>query len=465
MSSNERPADTLGMSVEEMKALGYRMVDMVVAHLANRSDETAAKVGSLADLTAKLGGPVPQSASDPAAAMAFLEESVLAYMQHGDHPRYFARVPGPSSYAGILGDWLATGYNAIASSWAGGSGTAVLELVVLDWIRELLGLPQGTSGILASGGSMANFTAFAACFAVKGRGVVYLNDQTHASLKRNITALGIPPEDMRVLKTGADLKFDMGMLAEAIVADRKSGKTPVLVIANGGTTNTGTADPLNAVADLCAAHGLWMHVDGAYGAPAALTPKGKAHLAGMERSHSLVLDPHKWLFQPYDCGVVLVREAGALEKAFAMYPEYLKDVMGRQGEIDLFNRSLELTRRARALKIWLMFKTHGAERIVAAIARGIALAEFAEAEILRHGDTWELVTPAQIGVVTFAFRGAGEKTHAAMVDAITASGYATLTSTVIGGRNVLRLCILNPLTTEADISETLARLAAIGRGK
>ncbi|MBM3519847.1 MAG: aminotransferase class I/II-fold pyridoxal phosphate-dependent enzyme [Alphaproteobacteria bacterium] len=452
------------MDAEEMKALGYRMVDMVVAHLANRSDETAAKVGTLADLSARLGGPVPQTGSDPVAAMAVLEESVLAHMQHGDHPRYFARVPGPSSYAGILGDWLATGYNAIASSWAGGSGTAVLELVVLDWIRELLAMPKGTSGILASGGSMANFTAFAACFAVKGRGIVYLNDQTHASLKRNITALGIPREDMRILKTGADLKFDMGVLAETIAADRTLGKSPVLVIANGGTTNTGTADPLHAVADLCAAQNLWMHVDGAYGAPAAFTPKGKAHLAGMERAHSLVLDPHKWLFQPYDCGIVLVREAGALEKAFAMYPEYLKDVMAREGEIDLFNRSLELTRRARALKIWLTFKTHGVEKIIAAIARGIELAEFAEAEISRHRDTWELTTPAQIGVVTFAFRGAGEKTHAAMVDAITATGYATLTSTIIGGRNVLRLCTLNPLTTEADIAETLARLAAIGRG-
>ena len=204
-----------------------------------------------------------------------------------------------------------------------------------------------------------------------------------------------------------------------------------------------------------------MHVDGAYGGPAALTARGKAHLAGLELADSLVLDPHKWLFQPYDCGCVLVRHAGALERAFTMTPEYLKDVMGKENEVDFFNRSLELSRKARALKLWMTFKTHGVERIAAAIDAGINLAEAAQRLILRDSKNWELVTPAQIGIVTFARRGATAADHAAMVQDITQSGYATLSSTVIAKRSVLRLCTLNPMTTEADISGTLDRLLSV----
>jgi len=461
MTANRPPADTLGLSEDQMRELGYQVVDMVVKHLAGRSDEPAIAVASRKSLEAAVGSALPQQPSDPAAALVALRDLVLPYMQHGDHPRYFARVPGPSSFAAILGDWLATGYNAMAATWVGGSGPATIELIVIDWLRQLLGLPEGTQGIVVSGGSMANFTAFAACFAIKGRGIVYLNDQTHASLKRNFSALGVPQEDIRVLTTGRDLKFDMQQLASVLAEDRANGKKPVLIVASAGTTNTGACDPLPEVAALCKANGLWMHVDGAYGAPAALTPKGRAYLAGMELADSLVLDPHKWLFQPYDCGCVLVRHAGALERAFTMNPEYLKDVMGQDEEVDFFNRSLELSRRTRALKMWMTFKTHGVARIASAIERGIELAEIAQALIEKDAATWELVTPAQIGIVTFAKRNAKPGRHAAMVNAITESRYATLTSTVIGGRSVLRLCTINPNTTEADIAETLNRLAVI----
>jgi glutamate/tyrosine decarboxylase-like PLP-dependent enzyme len=461
MTDNRPAADTLGMTEDEMRQLGYAMVDLVVAHLAGRSSEPAVAITSRAALEPKIGGPVPVAPMEAAAALRQLHQDILPNMQHGDHPRYFARVASPAAFTGILGDWMATGFNAIATSWLGGSGTAVTELVVLEWLRQLLGLPEGTQGVIASGGSMANFTAFAAAFAMKGRGVVYLHDQTHSSLKRNLTSAGLDAADLRVLKTDARQRFDMAELERAIAADREAGRTPVMVIATAGTTNSGAVDPLREVAALCAREGLWLHVDGAYGAPAVLTPQGKAYLDGLELADSLVLDPHKWLFQPYDCGCVLVRHAGALERAFAMNPEYLKDVMGRQDEVDFFNRSLELSRKSRALKLWLTFKTHGVARLSAAIARGIALAETAQRLIEADGDHWELVTPAQIGIVTFARKGAGPRAHAGLVSAITASGYATLSSTEIAGRSVLRLCTLNPLTTEADLAETLARLAAL----
>lgn len=459
--TNARASDTLGMAEAEMRALGHQMVDMVIDHLVGRSDEPAIQVTDRASLEALIGGAVPSGPSDAAAALAALRAHVIPMQQHGDHPRYFARVPSPASFTGILGDWLGTGFNTIATSWVGGSGTAVTELIVLDWLRQCLRMPEGTQGIIVSGGSLANFTAFAAAFAAKGRGIVYMNDQTHSSLKRNLTAAGLAPGDIRVLKTNARQEFDLQNLSEAIAKDRAEGRAPVMIIANAGTTNTGAVDPLPQIAALARSEDMWLHIDGAYGGPAAMTVQGARDLAGMELADSLVIDPHKWLFQPYDCGVVLVRHPGALERAFAMAPEYLKDVMGGEDEVDLFNRSLELSRKTRALKLWLTFKTHGRDKIAAAIQAGMDIAVRAQAMIEADPATWELVTAAKLGIVTFARRGAGGADHAKLVAQLTDEGWATLSSTSIQGRSVLRLCTLSPLTTDDDLRGTLDRLAAV----
>ena len=453
------PVDTLGLDEEQMRSLGYRVVDTVVDYLVMRGNAPVIRVAPRVALEHAIGSELPRLGTDPVRALERLRSTVLGCMQHGDHPRYFARVPSPSSFAGILGDWLAVGLNGIASTWAGASGPATLELIVIDWLRTLLGMPEGSEGILTSGGSLANFTGLAVCFSSLGRGAVYLNDQTHASLRRNLLALGVPERDIRTLPTGPGFRFEVDALAQVVAADRAAGRRPVMVIANAGTTNTGARDPLRDLALFCRKEGLWLHVDGAYGAPAALTAKGRAYLDGLELADSLVFDPHKWLFQPYDCGCLLVRHPGALEKAFAMHPEYLHDLKVHHGEADLYNRSLELTRRARAVKIWMTFVTHGVDHVAAAIARGIELAEHAEYLIRADARTWELVTPAQIGVVTFAKRGCRSGEHKRMVTRLSESGFATLSTTELAGRNVLRLCTINPLTTESDLAETLKRLA------
>lgn len=455
------PADTLGLELEQMRRLGYRMVDLVLDHFQHKAERPAILTGSPADLEAALGGPLPERPGDPDAAMDVLV-GALAHMQHGDHPRFFARVPGPSSFAAVLGEWLGTGHNAICASWGGGSGPAAVELVVIEWLRQLMGMPAGTEGVLMSGGSLANLTAFAAARATLGQGVAYLTDQTHSSLARDLLAMGFAPEQVRVLPSDAQLRMPMAGLVAAIAVDRAAGRQPMMVVASAGTTNTATVDPLPEIAGLCRAEGMWFHVDGAYGAPGALCEQGRAVLAGMELADSLVLDPHKWLFQPYDVGCVLVRRPGALERAFSMNPEYLKDVMGTTGEVDFRNRSLELTRRSRALKLWLTFRVYGAERLRTAVARGIELAERAEALLRRDPHIWEIVTPAQLGIVTFALRGGDAALHAARAKALADSGYAAVTSTTLQGRGVLRLCTINPTTTEADLAETIRRLAGSG---
>jgi glutamate/tyrosine decarboxylase-like PLP-dependent enzyme len=450
--------DALGLETDEMRRLGYWVVDRVVEHFEQGAEDPAIRISPAPELRAALGGPVPRAPGDPIEAMQTLVDVALANMQHGDHPRYFARVPAPSSFAGVLGEWLGTGFNTIASSWTGSSGPATVELVVLDWLRELLGLPAGTEGVLLSGGSVSNLTALAAARQAIGPGVAYLSDQTHASLLRALTTLGFPGDEIRVLPSDGQQRLSADAVGEAVGEDRRQGRQPRFIIATAGTTNTGAVDELEGLAALAAAEDMWLHVDGAYGAPAALCPAGRTALRGMPRADSLVLDPHKWLFSPIDVGCLFVRRPGVLAGAFSMRPEYLADVRPRQGEVNFGDRSPELTRRSRALKLWLMFRTYGAERLSTAIARGIALAEHAQRR-LEAGPEWEVVTPAQLGIVTFTRDGWSEADHAERVAALSASGYATLTSTRLQGRPALRLCTINPRTAAADIDQTLERLA------
>jgi aromatic-L-amino-acid/L-tryptophan decarboxylase len=449
--------DTLGLEAAEMRRLGYWLVDRVVEHLEGLPDRPALETASSAELRAALGGPPPEEGGDPQEALQLLADVVLANMQHGDHPRFFARVPGPSSYAGILADWLGTGFNAIAASWGGGAGPATVELVALDWLRELLGLPEGAEGVMTSGGSLANMTALAAARGVAGPGVCYLSDQTHASIPRALETLGFPPEQIRVLTSDDRLRLPVDALAAAVRADAAAGLRPAIVAATAGTTNTGAVDPLDEIADLCGSAGLWFHVDGAYGASAGLCAAGRRALHGIERADSLVLDPHKWLFQPYDIACILVSRPGVLKETFQMTPDYLADVMGDEGEVDLRDRGLELTRRARGLKVWLTFRTYGAARIRAAIEHGIETAEYAE-RLVAADPRWEVVTPAQLGIVTFALRGADRQEHEARAGALTESGFAAITTTRLKGRSVLRLCTINPRTCAADVAGTLERL-------
>lgn len=457
--------DILMVSVENMRALGYAMVDRTIAHLTHIHDIPAIRESSADDLMSAVGGPVPNEPHPLDADLALLADVVLANQQHGDHPRYFARVAGPSSFPGILADWIGTGLQSVASSWAGGAGPTAVELTVLEWLRDALGLPNDFEGILSSGGSMANITALITARHLHGDGddrdgVVYLTDQTHASLARGLRAMGLSDEQIHVLESDEHFQMSPAALAQAITDDRTRGLTPRICIATTGTTNTGAVDDLAAIADLCTAENMWLHVDGAYGGAAALSPRGKSVIHGLDRIDSFVTDPHKWLFQPYDVACVWVRGKGALERTFAMHPEYLADLDGEYP--DLHNRSLELTRRSRALKLWLTLRAYGLPTIQQAIDRGIALAEYAERVITQHPEL-EVVTPAQLGIITFRAIDADASAHRRSVAHLNASGFAAGSTTILRGETVFRLCIINPRTTQEDLEETINRLASYAR--
>jgi glutamate/tyrosine decarboxylase-like PLP-dependent enzyme len=441
VSTTGNDASVLSLPPEEMRRLGYALVDRLVEHAETLEGQAPLRVGDAAELAAVLGGPPPEEPGDPDALLDLLFEQVLPYGMRPDHPRFFARIPGPSNFVSVLADAAATGVNAFAGSWTSGSGVSAVELVVLDWLRELCGLPEGGDGVLVSGGSVGSLVALAAARERAPQdAVVYVSAEGHASIPRALRLLGL-----RYVTVPA--REDGRLRADDVRAAMQGEGTPFCVVASAGTTSTGAVDPLEELADL----GLWLHVDGAYGAPAALV----GAVRGLERADSLVLDPHKWLFQPYEVGCVLVREAGVLERTFAMSGVYLRDTVG--GEVNFRDRTVQLTRAARALKLWLSLRVFGVTAFREAIAHGIALAEHAERQ-LRAREGWEVVSPAQLAIVCFRREGADQTALAA---AMVADGFAVPSTTEVGGRVALRLCTINPRTTFEDIERTIERMEAL----
>jgi glutamate/tyrosine decarboxylase-like PLP-dependent enzyme len=450
----------LSLPPEEMRRLGYELVDRLVAHAEGLGESPPIRVAEPDALAAAIGGPPPDAPGDAARELATLFEQVLPWGQRADHPRFFARIGSPSTYVGALADAAAAGVNAFSGSWTGGSGAAAVELTVLEWLRSWCGMPEGSSGVLTSGGSMANLIGFAAARQAKlggprGTGVAYVCDQTHSSLPRAIALMG---ERTRVLASDAGGRLTADALRAAVAEDRAAGLHPFCAVATAGTTSTGAVDPLRELHAACGELDLWLHVDGAYGAPAVLTEQGAAVLDGVGLADSLAIDPHKWLFQPYELGCALVRDPALLEQVFALDGAYLRDTQG--GAVNFRDRGPELTRGARGLKLWLSVRTFGLDAFRAAIAHGIALAEHAEARLRARGG-WEVVTPASLGIVTFRRDGLDDEAHTRLSAATVADGYAAPSTTLAGGRVVLRLCTINPRTTFAEIDETIARMEAL----
>jgi glutamate/tyrosine decarboxylase-like PLP-dependent enzyme len=467
------PDHTLTLSPEQMRAVGYRVVEMLVDHFTTLPDQRVMNVPSRAAMEAALWAPFPEQGTDPLDVLERLRREVLAHISHVDHPRFFGFVPGPGNFIGVMAEALAAGFNIFAGTWIESAGPTTVELVVMDWLRQVCGLPEAAGGLCVSGGSMANLTALAVARHIalgghRGDALVYYSDQTHSSVERALRVLGFAPEQLRKLPTDASFRLDLAALQKALTADAAAGGHPFCVVANAGTTNTGAVDPLRALAELCRERGLWLHVDGAYGTAVMLCNRGPQLLDGLGAVDSLALDAHKWLFQPYEIGCVLVRDRAWLRQTFHLLPEYMHDTVRDEAEVNLCDYGLQLTRSFRALKLWLSFQAFGREAFAAAIERGLVLAEAAEA-YLRTLPHWEVANPARMGIVAFRHVPPGwppercDAWNRTLATRLADDGFAFCSTTVLRGRTVLRLCPLNPRTTEADVYQTLDRLAALAR--
>ena len=451
----------LELSPEQMQQLGYRVVDALVEHFAGMRDGPVGAKGKPAEMLSRFAGGPPELPTDPHELVARLGQEVFPNNLHVDHPRFFAFVPGPGNFVSTMADALASGFNVFNGTWLGGSAAAALELTVIDWFRAFCGFPETAGGLFVSGGSAANLTALHAARATRlgddiRRATIYFSDQTHYSVERALRVLGFAPSQFRKIASDDRYRLPMGALREAIAEDKSARLRPFCIVANAGTTNTGAVDPLPDLAGLAARENLWLHADGAYGAAAVICERGREKLKALDRVDSLSLDPHKWLFQPFECGCVLARDAAHLKTAFQLMPEYMRDVHRNTSETNPADYGVQLSRGFRALKVWLSMTTFGLAAFRDAVTRGFELAEFAERE-LRRRPNCEILSPAEMAIVAFRF-GKEDALQTKLVERMLADGFAFLTSTTLKGVTALRLCTINPRTTEDDIIQTIDRL-------
>ena len=458
--------DPLEIDPETMRLLGYQVVDWLVERANGRRDEPVLRQASSADMARRVPGTAPASGQDLDDILRHLGEDVLPFRSRIDHPRYLAYVPGEGTWPGALGDLIASAYNIDVGNWMESAGPSRLETVVLRWFADWIGYPADSAGVLVSGGSAANLAAMACARealvgAMSGELVAYVSEQGHSSLARAARVLGFGPQQVRVLPVDDGFRMRTDALEAAITADLAAGRRPLVVLAVAGTTNTGAVDDLPKLARICGRYGVWLHVDGAYGAFAALTERGREALAGLELADSVTLDPHKWLYQPFECGALLVRRGRLLRDAFEIHPSYLQDTTARDGATNYADHGLQLTRMSRALKIWMSLQYFGVDAFAAAIDRAMDLAEHAQ-RVIEAAPELELLAPATLGIVGFRRHPHGrddeedlERANATLITQFAESGEGLVSSTLLSGRYAIRLCVLNHGTMTSDVDRVL----------
>jgi glutamate/tyrosine decarboxylase-like PLP-dependent enzyme len=464
-------ASTLALDADTMRRLGYRTVDMLVERMTGPAGPVVRECDP-AESRRRLPSAPPEEPGDFDAILAALERDVLPFVGRISHPGYLAFIPGEGTWPGALADLIASALNVDTCWWLGASGPSALELSVVDWLRGWVGYPEGAAGVLVSGGSAANLTALAcARESLMGpmdeRAMLYMSDQTHSSLARAARALGFRPDQVRVIPTDEAGRVRPDALRGAIAADESAGRRPLAVIANAGTTATGAVDPFAELAAICSEHGVWLHVDGAYGAFACLTERGRAALAGIEQADSITLDPHKWLYQPIELGALLVRDGRRLRHGFTIAPDYLADVEAGDDRVNFSDLGLQLTRSFRALKLWVSVGYFGVAAFRAAIDRCLDLVVHAQRSI-EAAPELELITPASLGIVTFRRHPAGvddeaalDAINAALTDAIQSQGDVFVSTVRPHGQLALRLCVLNHSTSAAEVDRALELAATL----
>jgi len=472
-SLKEDGASELRMSREDMIELAEHAVRLIVDRLEGLGADPAWRGAGRQELEALLREPPPETGRPALDVLKRAVQDVLPVAARVDHPRFFAFVPSAPTWPGVLADFLAAGFNTFQGTWLGSGGPSEVELVVTDWIRRWLGYPESAGGLFTSGGSAASLDALVAARESAGapaRPSVYMSDQSHSALERAARIVGVPADHVRKVPSDERFHIRMDALARTVAEDRDAGLTPIAVCANAGTTNTGTVDPLHELADFCRDEGIWLHADGAYGGFAIVTDRGRALLDGLDRADSVTLDAHKWLFQPFEAGCLMVRNVRDLERAFSVHPEYLQDTRLGEEHVNFGDRGLQLSRSFRALKVWMSIQTFGMAAFRRAVANGIELADRADS-FVRASPDLELLSAASLGVVCFRVRPASGSLDEASLEALNekvqarviSEGVAMMSSTRLHGTYALRLCILSHLTTWRDVEETLSAIEAFGR--
>jgi glutamate/tyrosine decarboxylase-like PLP-dependent enzyme len=411
--------------------------------------------------------------------------TIMNLSRHNGHPRFFGYIASPSTPIGAYGDLIASALNANITSWRSGPAGTELERMVVRWLGSLIGYDQQAKGLLTSGGSMANMIALLIANRRKAgadasrKGLwssgppmtIYASEEVHMSIPKAADILGFGRDQVRIITCDERQRMRVDVLRQRIEADLREGLRPFCVVGSAGTVNTGVVDPLNEIANVATEFGLWFHVDGAYGAPGVLD-RGKRDLfAGLERADSISLDPHKWLYVPVDAGCLLFRDAESAMGAFSTEDaDYIKTHGYSDEEAFAFwDYGVELSRRFRALKVWLTLQYYGTRRIAEAIAEDISLAAYL-GELVSNADDFELLAPVELSICCFRYvprTGMSDAELNQLNERIMAlvqkGGRAYVSNATVNGRFALRACITNFRTTKADIDATVEAIRDAAR--
>jgi aromatic-L-amino-acid decarboxylase len=462
------PREFGDLDLEVFRSEGRKLVDWIARYLEGAERLPVLPRVRPGEVRAALPASPPARPEALEAILADVERVIVPGLTHWNHPGFFAYFANSSTTPAILGEMLAATFNTNAMLWKTGPAATELEILVLDWLRQMTGLPEGMFGVIQDTASAATLVGLAAAreavpgLDVRRRGLVgqarlrmYASDQAHSSVEKAGIVLGIGQDGLRKIATGADFRMDPRALAAAIREDRAAGWTPFAVTATVGSTSTTSVDPVPEIADVCADERLWLHVDAAYAGSAAVVPELRWLLRGCERADSLVMNPHKWLFVPVDLSAFYTRRPEVVKAAFSLVPEYLR-TSEESVAPNLMDYGVSLGRRFRALKLWMVIRAFGQEGLAARIREHVRLAQVFRGWV-EQDPAFEVVAPSPLSVVCFRWRGGSSSPEDAdrgnekILDAVNLSGEAYLSHTRLGGRTVLRLAIGNVRTEERHV--------------
>ena len=484
MSDRRTPLD---IAPDRFRAIGHRLIDQIADLLASIPERPVTRGESPSSIRDALGlnGGLPEEGEDPAALLETAARTIADHSLFNGHPRFFGYITSSPAPIGILGDLLASALNPNVGGWLLGPAASEIEGQTVRWIAELIGYPVDCGGLLVSGGNMANFVCFLAARAaaapwdVRADGVsggthpalrCYASAETHTWIQKAADLAGIGTAGIRWIQTDDRQRMDVSSLRDRLAADKAAGDLPFVVVGTAGTVSTGAIDPLGDIGALCREHGVWFHVDGAYGGFAAAVPDAPADLRALAIADSVAVDPHKWLYAPLEAGCALVRHAEALRRAFSYHPPYYHFEEQATNYVDFGPQN---SRGFRALKVWLALRQAGAAGYRRMIADDIVLSRAMAGAIAAHPEL-ELVTQ-DLSIATFRYvpadlRGNGgeaaleyvDALNRALLDALQRGGEAFVSNAVVSGRYVLRACIVNFHTSLGDVQALPAIVARLG---
>jgi aromatic-L-amino-acid decarboxylase len=469
------------MSPEEFREAAHRTADLAADYLVHLEDYDVLPAIAPGATRAKLPSSAPASPEPLDAIFADYRAIIEPYITHWQHPMFMAYFPSVASGPGILGEWLATALNSNVMLWRNAPSSTELEEVVVSWLRQMLGLPAAFDGMFTDTASISSLLSIvAARHAVPGleardlglagrsglsRLRMYASSEAHSSIEKAAIVAGVGREGLRRIPVDGAYRMETEALAAAIAEDRAAGWTPFCVVATLGTTSSTSVDPCEAIAEICRRERLWLHVDAAYAGAAALVPEMRGLLAGWERADSIVVNPHKWMFTPFDASLLLFRSPETFRDAFSFVPEYLRTP--EAGGVHNFNEyGVQLGRRFRALKMWMQIRWFGVEGFAARVREHVRLARLFAGWVDAEPD-WERLAPVPFSTVCFRYRRGNDldAANARILERVNASGKVFVSHTKLAGRYTLRVAIGNPRQTEDHVARCWALLndAAIRR--